>query len=155
LASLGRPPTDDEMAEEMGVSMERFEVVRRALALAEHSSDKTPALSDNARILIRFDEATWERIVAAEKQGSVLEQVESRQMQPQAQTEREQSEITGAYLVICLFTFLVFYIDLVVCFFMWSLFLHIEDSFLTFVVEFYLSKHHHHRGSINGIKYPA
>jgi hypothetical protein len=30
------------MAEEMGISMERFEVVRRALALAAHSSDKTP-----------------------------------------------------------------------------------------------------------------
>eukprot|EP00596_Hydrurales_sp_CCMP1899_P001153 CAMPEP_0119033782 /NCGR_PEP_ID=MMETSP1177-20130426/852_1 /TAXON_ID=2985 /ORGANISM="Ochromonas sp, Strain CCMP1899" /LENGTH=286 /DNA_ID=CAMNT_0006990801 /DNA_START=376 /DNA_END=1236 /DNA_ORIENTATION=+ len=99
LASLGRPPTDEEMAEELCISMERFEVVRRALALAEHSSDKTPALSDSARILIRFDEATWERIVATEKQGSVLEHVVSEQMQPQAQTEREQSEITGAVLM--------------------------------------------------------
>lgn len=34
-----------EMAEEMGISMERFDVVRRAMALAAHCNDNTPALS--------------------------------------------------------------------------------------------------------------
>lgn len=33
------------MAEEMGISMDRFDVVRRAMALAAHSTDNTPALS--------------------------------------------------------------------------------------------------------------
>lgn len=33
------------MAEEMGISMDRFDVVRRAMALAAHSSDNTPALA--------------------------------------------------------------------------------------------------------------
>jgi hypothetical protein len=33
------------MAEEMGISMDRFDVVRRAMALAAHSNDNTPALS--------------------------------------------------------------------------------------------------------------
>ena len=34
-----------EMAEEMGISMDRFDVVRRAMALAAHCNDNTPALS--------------------------------------------------------------------------------------------------------------
>ena len=33
------------MAEEMGISMDRFDVVRRAMALAAHGSDNTPALA--------------------------------------------------------------------------------------------------------------
>ena len=33
------------MAEEMGISMDRFDVERRAMALAAHSSDNTPALA--------------------------------------------------------------------------------------------------------------
>ena len=33
------------MAEEMGISMDRFDVVRRAMALAAHCNDNTPALS--------------------------------------------------------------------------------------------------------------
>ena len=106
----------------MGISMDRFDVVRRAMALAAHSTDNTPALSgessyhstpfpslltyitctafqvpsehrdtiprsldsnallsdvftcfllvpESARALIRFDEATWERVVEPRTQG--------------------------------------------------------------------------------------
>jgi hypothetical protein len=40
------------MAEEMGISMDRFDVVRRAMALAAHSSDNTPALAGTVRLLV-------------------------------------------------------------------------------------------------------
>lgn len=71
MLSSGRVPTDEETAEEMGIPIERFEVVRRAIALAERSNDATPALSlvgsSNARI--QFHEATWERVVEAHTEG--------------------------------------------------------------------------------------
>lgn len=40
------------MAEEMGISMDRFDVVRRAMALAAHSSDNTPALAGTESLLL-------------------------------------------------------------------------------------------------------
>jgi DNA-directed RNA polymerase sigma subunit (sigma70/sigma32) len=71
MLSTGRQPSDEETAEEMGITIERFEVVRRAMALASRSNDATPALSlagsSNARI--QFDEATWERVVGAQSEG--------------------------------------------------------------------------------------
>jgi DNA-directed RNA polymerase sigma subunit (sigma70/sigma32) len=62
-----RLPTDEEIAAEMGIPIERFEIVRRAMALAAHSSDNTPPESSGARI--QFDEATWERVFEANMQG--------------------------------------------------------------------------------------
>jgi DNA-directed RNA polymerase sigma subunit (sigma70/sigma32) len=62
-----RFPTDEEIAAEMGIPIERFEIVRRAMALAAHSSDHTPPESSGARI--QFDEATWERVFEANMEG--------------------------------------------------------------------------------------
>lgn len=59
--------TDEEIAAEMGIPIERFEIVRRAMALASHSSDNTPPESGSARI--QFDEATWERVFEANMEG--------------------------------------------------------------------------------------
>jgi hypothetical protein len=60
-------PSDEEIAVEMGISIERFEIVRRAMALAAHSSDNTSPESSGARI--QFDEATWERVNEAHMEG--------------------------------------------------------------------------------------
>lgn len=74
MASTGRTPSDEETAEEMGIPIERFEVVRRALALAAHSNDATPALShesdsSSGKSRIQFDEATWERVIGEHTEG--------------------------------------------------------------------------------------
>jgi DNA-directed RNA polymerase sigma subunit (sigma70/sigma32) len=60
-------PSDEEVAVEMGIPIERFEIVRRAMALAAHSSDNTSPESSGARI--QFDEATWERVNEAHMEG--------------------------------------------------------------------------------------
>ena len=74
MSSSGRTPTDEETAEEMGIPLERFEVVRRALALAAHSSDATPAvpLSGSSSSRIQFHEATWERVVSDHTEGRLV-----------------------------------------------------------------------------------
>ena len=48
-AELGRAPTEQELALEMGISMERYEVVRKAIALADRSNGATPLVSDELR----------------------------------------------------------------------------------------------------------
>jgi DNA-directed RNA polymerase sigma subunit (sigma70/sigma32) len=60
-------PSDEEVAVEMGIPIERFEIVRRAMALAAHSSDNTSPESSGARV--QFDEATWERVNEAHMEG--------------------------------------------------------------------------------------
>jgi len=57
LTVLGRSPTDEELATELGVSMERFEIVRKAMALVDRYTDRTPAVIENAPS--RYDESTW------------------------------------------------------------------------------------------------
>ena len=73
MLSSGRMPTDEETAEEMGIPIERFEVVRRAMALASRSNDATPAISlagsVSASARIQFHEATWERVIEAHTEG--------------------------------------------------------------------------------------
>ena len=73
MLSSGRMPTDEETAEEMGIPIERFEVVRRAMALASRSNDATPAISlagsASASARIQFHEATWERVIEAHTEG--------------------------------------------------------------------------------------
>ena len=75
ITSTGRNPSDEETAEEMGIPIERFEVVRRALALAAHSNDATPALlhashsSSSSKSRVQFDEATWERVIGDHTEG--------------------------------------------------------------------------------------
>ena len=71
MLATGRVPSDEETAEEMGITIERFEVVRRAMALAARSNDATPALSlaGSSDGRIQFDESTWERVVEAQREG--------------------------------------------------------------------------------------
>ena len=74
ITSTGCNPSDEETAEEMGIPIERFEVVRRALALAAHSNDATPALlheshSSSSKSRVQFDEATWERVIGDHTEG--------------------------------------------------------------------------------------
>ena len=71
MLSTGRVPTDEETAEEMGIPMERFEVVRRAMALAARSNDATPviATSGSSSGRIQFHEATWERVIEGHTEG--------------------------------------------------------------------------------------
>jgi RNA polymerase sigma factor (sigma-70 family) len=79
LASVnGRAPTDEELASEMGISMERFEIVRKAMALAARSNGATPLNYPNPRL--NYHERTWEPIL--NDQGSVLENIISRENQP-------------------------------------------------------------------------
>jgi RNA polymerase sigma factor (sigma-70 family) len=99
-AASGRLPTDEELAEEMGISMERFEIVRRAINLAERSNSLTPAttLSGPASGRIQYEEATWERVIESHTVGSVVEHVASSASQPHAHLERTQGEMRAAVL---------------------------------------------------------
>jgi RNA polymerase sigma factor (sigma-70 family) len=100
LSSYGRTPTDEELASEMGISIERFEVVRRAIALAARSSDATPASAEDPKNAPQFfDEATWEKVVEPEREGSVLERVVSKSTpQPQVHNAFLQSEVRAAVI---------------------------------------------------------
>ena len=54
--------------------MERFEVVRRAIAVADHYGDKSPYLTEEKRSApVQFDESTWERVVESDLEGNVYE----------------------------------------------------------------------------------
>ena len=76
MSSSGRAPTDEETAEEMGIPFERFEVVRRAMAMAAHSNDATPAISlgGSGSSRVQFHEATWERVVEDHTTGRSVKQ---------------------------------------------------------------------------------
>ena len=98
-AACGRLPTDEELAEEMGISMERFEVVRRAMNLADRSNSLTPAsLSGPSSGRIQYEESTWEKVIESHAAGSVVEHVASGQPQPHAHRELSQGEMRGAVL---------------------------------------------------------
>jgi RNA polymerase sigma factor (sigma-70 family) len=64
-AQHGRPPTDEELTTAMGLTPERFDVVRRAFALAAHcnSGSQLNALQNEDTRIAHFDEATWEQVV--------------------------------------------------------------------------------------------
>ena len=100
-AESGRDATDEELAQEMGISMERFDVVKRAMALAARSNSLTSAESmymSSAGGRIQYEESTWERIMAPHKLGNVVEHVASKQAQPNAYVEGNQGEMRAAVL---------------------------------------------------------
>ena len=73
---MSRAPTDEELADELGITMERFGIVRRASALADRSNFPLTKLSP-------YDESTWEPTLPEGQSGSMLENILSRGMQPQ------------------------------------------------------------------------
>jgi len=81
----GRSPSDEELRAEMHLSGERFEVVRRAISLAERSSDPNPDSSwdpsedrtEQGRTALGFDEATWERVESTYGEANKIELVQS------------------------------------------------------------------------------
>eukprot|EP00601_Ochromonadales_sp_CCMP2298_P005860 CAMPEP_0173214402 /NCGR_PEP_ID=MMETSP1141-20130122/25928_1 /TAXON_ID=483371 /ORGANISM="non described non described, Strain CCMP2298" /LENGTH=377 /DNA_ID=CAMNT_0014141713 /DNA_START=19 /DNA_END=1151 /DNA_ORIENTATION=+ len=73
--SSGSPPSDEQLCEEMGLDWDRFDVVRRAVALAERSSDVHAQSATYLHQPVRFDEATWERVESQEAGG--IEAVQS------------------------------------------------------------------------------
>lgn len=79
-SDFGRPPSDEELAAEMGISTDRFEIVKRAIALADRCNGGTPMISRDS--VAPYDEATWEPIKDEDKGTSFLENVRSREMQP-------------------------------------------------------------------------
>jgi len=89
---VGRLPTDEELAAAMGISMERFSVVRRAMALAARSNSGTQVASASKASRVQYDETTWAPVVVDHDAGSVVEHVVSRQAQPHAHHERTQGE---------------------------------------------------------------
>lgn len=86
--AIGYSPSDEELASALGISAERFEVVRRALALVNRNSDATADEQEGTKPTPSpYDESTWERtesFVGGEVEGRRTEQVESREPQPQA-----------------------------------------------------------------------
>ena len=100
-AESGRDATDEELAQEMGISMERFDIVKRAMALAARSNSLTSAESmymSSAGGRIQYEESTWERIMAPHKLGNVVEHVPSYHAQPHAYVEGNQGEMRVAVL---------------------------------------------------------
>ena len=88
-----RLPTDEELAAAMGISMERFSVVRRAMALAARSNSGTMAASASKASRVQYDETTWSPVSDPHAdEGSVVEHVVSRQAQPHAHLERTRGE---------------------------------------------------------------
>lgn len=84
---LGYSPTDDELAKALGITMERFEIVRRALALVNRNSDSSVEEQEGVKPTPSpYDESTWERpetSVDRGVEGRLSEQLESREPQPQ------------------------------------------------------------------------
>jgi DNA-directed RNA polymerase sigma subunit (sigma70/sigma32) len=72
---LGRLPDEEELRTEMNLSIEKFEIVKRAMALASHSTDSTPAA--NTKTFFQIHESTWEKIYSESNEGYELEHVQS------------------------------------------------------------------------------
>ena len=77
----GYEPTDEELATELGISMDRFEIVRRAMALVNRNVDLMAEL-DTKPAPMPYDESTWEQKRDEEQQGAVTEHLVSREPQP-------------------------------------------------------------------------
>mmetsp|Transcript_2005 Transcript_2005/g.3166 ORF Transcript_2005/g.3166 Transcript_2005/m.3166 type:complete len:387 (+) Transcript_2005:136-1296(+) len=92
----GRDPTEEELCDELGLSIEKFEIVRKAWALASHSHDATPAATHHLSSSIYFDESTWEQIIASNSEGSVMEHIESMEQHVDPDTKNVQSEVLVA-----------------------------------------------------------
>lgn len=92
----GRDPTEEELCDELGLSSEKFEIVRKAWALASHSNDATPATTHHLSSSVHFDESTWEQIVVSNSEGSVMEHIESMEQKADPSTKNIQSEVLMA-----------------------------------------------------------
>jgi len=79
---LGRVPSEQELALEMGISIDRFEVVRKAIALADRSNGATPLVP--LELPLPYDESTWEPIVTKDSEGSFVENIFSKELPPDA-----------------------------------------------------------------------
>ena len=77
----GYEPTDEELAAELGISMDRFEIVRRAMALVNRNVDLMEEL-ETKPTSAAYDESTWEQKRQEEQQGAVTEHLVSREPQP-------------------------------------------------------------------------
>jgi len=89
----GRDPTEEELCDELGLSSEKFEIVRKAWALASHFNDATPAVTSSS---VHFDESTWEQIIVSSSEGSVMEHIESMEQQVDPNMKNTQSEVLVA-----------------------------------------------------------
>ena len=62
LSSLGIQPTDDAIANELNISLESFEICRRAVALVERGQIKTVEVIEKQKPTSVLHESTWEEI---------------------------------------------------------------------------------------------
>jgi hypothetical protein len=76
---LYRTPTESELAAELGITLDRFTVVRKAMALAEHLSDGSIAPD---RLPFPYDESTWE-LRSRGDGGSIMENLRSAAVVPE------------------------------------------------------------------------
>ena len=77
----GYEPTDEDLAAELGISMDRFEIVRRAMALVNRNVDLMEELETKPASM-PYDESTWEQRRHEEQQGAVTKHLVSREPQP-------------------------------------------------------------------------
>ena len=76
--TTGRQATEEELATELGISMERFQVVKKAIALAERGN-----MDKNDDVPVPYHESTWEATVSDEMCSDVtVENVISHTTQP-------------------------------------------------------------------------
>lgn len=88
IQAQGYHPTDEELAEALGISMDRFDVVRRAMALVNRSSDSINVLiggGDKKPNPTPYDESTWEKVPDSRLEASsATAYLVSREPQPAA-----------------------------------------------------------------------
>lgn len=80
-ALRGMPPTSEELRLEMGISLEQFDVVRRAIEFASRSSSSSTS-GDSRREAssaerVHYDESTWEEVVSPYDELDRVDAVES------------------------------------------------------------------------------
>lgn len=75
--TTGRQATEEELAKELGITMERFQIVRRAMALAERGK-----ISRNDDIPVPYHESTWEATESDKLYDNAIDNVVSYTTQP-------------------------------------------------------------------------
>eukprot|EP01038_Epipyxis_sp_PR26KG_P010485 gene10485-14088_t len=97
---LQRNPTEEELQTALGLSTERFDIVRRALALASRSSSSDTLTTNNVRFgnTMFFDESTWEEIISDQDGGFVINHVESKQ--PEPSTISQKNDVRDAIFAV-------------------------------------------------------
>ena len=75
--TTGRQVTEEELANELGITMERFQIVKRAIALAERGK-----ASKNDDIPVPYHESTWEATISDKIYDEAIDNVVSYTTQP-------------------------------------------------------------------------